>query len=143
MHNELRQARKGTDHDHAFDVAKLRHELNQAHQAIRTETEEVRCLNHACETTARHSEHANVKGAEIDKTRTDTIQEYSTKLHEAKEELKRSNQRRDQYQAELHDYRQEKYEMQKCLQNTEQYMHERLQGPVSYTHLTLPTKRIV
>ena len=35
---------------------------------------------------ASHSEHATIKGAEIDKTRTDTINDYNTKLHIAKED---------------------------------------------------------
>ena len=80
-------------------MAKLRHELHQAQLATRTEAEEVKNLQQACEVMASHSEHANMKGAEIDKTRIDTIKDCNTKLHIAKEELKCSNQHRDQYHA--------------------------------------------
>ena len=64
---------------------------------------------------ATHSEHASMKGHETDKARLQTINDYNTKLQIAKEELKSSNQRRDQYQAELFDYRREKYELRQKL----------------------------
>ena len=77
---------------------------------------------------ANHSEHISMKGHDIDQTRVKTINDYNTRLHVVNEELKCSNQRKDQYQAELLDYRREKYEMRQELQNAEMIMRQKLQG---------------
>ena len=107
----LRQAQSNSGKD--LLMAKLRHELHQSQLAARSEAEEVKCLQESCGVMAYHSEHATMKGHEIDKTLMQTINDYNTRLHVANGELKSFNQRRDQYQAELLDYRREKYELRR------------------------------
>ena len=109
-------------------MAKLRHELHQSQLAARSEAEEAKCLQESCEVMANHSEHATMKGHEMDKTRIKTISDYNTRLHVANEELKISNQRRNQYQAEVFDFRREKYELRQEFQNAEQIMRQQLAG---------------
>ena len=99
-------------------------------------------MQESCEVIANHSEHATIKGHEIDKTRIKTINDYNTRLHVANEELKSSNQRRGQYQAELLDYRREKYELRQEFQNAEHIMRQQLAGYEQQSHNTtrLPSK---
>ena len=48
---------------------------------------------------ANQTEHISMKGHDIDQTRIKTISEYNTRLHVVNDELKSSNQRKDQYQS--------------------------------------------
>ena len=69
-----------------------------------------------------------MKGADVDETRKAMINDYNARLRAANDELKTANQRKDQYQSELFEQRQQQYYMRQEFQTEDKHLRQQLQA---------------